>query len=722
MTRPKLRRVKTPTVIQMEAVECGAAALGIILGHFGRIVPLEELRVRCGVSRDGSLASNVVKAARTFGLEAKGFKMETEGLYELELPCILFWNFNHFLVLEGFGRDKVYLNDPGEGPRTVTYEELDEGFTGVVLTMKRGPEFKPGGRKPSLIAALRRRAEGTHTALLFLFIIGLMLVIPGLVLPTFSRLFVDAFLVRGVHSWLTTLLIGISITAVIRGMLIWLQQHYLLRLETSLSIASSSKFLWHILRLPAEFYNQRYSGEISSRMEINNTVVQFISRRFTGTLISAVLVVFYGALLLLYDVPMTMIGITAIGINLWITQRVGRIRVDGQKKLLQSAGKAQGTIMGGIATIETLKASGGESDLFARWAGHQAKFVTAQQKLGLTTMLAGTATPLLSLVANTCVLTLGAYRVMEGDMTMGMLVAYQTLMASFLGPVSSLVQLSSTLQEIEGEMTRLDDVLEYPIDATAERASHDGGGKVSAAKLAGTIELRGITFGYSRLAPPLLSDFSLSLSPGARVAFVGPSGCGKSTLAKLVTGLNSPWEGDILFDRRLRSETPPSLLYNSIAFVDQDITLYEGTIRENLTLWDSTIPDAVLSNACRDAAILDMIIERPGGFESHVEEGGMNFSGGQRQRLEIARALVTNPRILVLDEATSALDALTEQFIDRRLRMRGCTCIIIAHRLSTIRDADEIVVLDRGVVMQRGTHDELIADKDGLYARLAADH
>ena len=710
-----VRRVHTPTVLQMEAVECGAASLAMILEYHGRVVPLEELRVACGVSRDGSNASNLLKAARTYGLTAKGFKKSIASLQDMPLPVIVFWNFNHFLVLEGIGDGVYYLNDPGMGPRTVTAEEFDQSYTGITLTFEPGPEFEPGGSRPSLSEALRTRLAGSGSAVAFVVIAGLALVVPGLVIPIFSRIFVDDYLVGGMSDWIRPLLIGMGLTAILRGALGYLQQYYLLRLETKLSVSTSSQFFWHVLRLPMQFYTQRFAGDISSRVGINDQVAQLLSGRLATTAIDVLMVGFYAFLMFTYDIVLTSIGLLAAALNLYAMKLVSRRRVDGNRRLLQEQGKLMGISMGGLQTIETLKASGSESDFFARWAGHEAKFVTAQQRLAVQTQALAAVPPLLTALTTAAILAVGGYRVMLGELSMGMLVAFQSLMASFLGPVNNFVDLGSLLQETEGSMNRLDDVLRYPVDPQTAVVTESN---ATPEKLAGYVNLEQVTFGYSPLAPPLIENFDLNLKPGSRVALVGSSGCGKSTLARIVCGLYDAWGGEVRFDGKERRQLPRSALTSSLALVDQEICLFEGSIRDNLTLWDATIPETHIVQAAKDAAIHDEITARPGGYDSKVEEGGDNFSGGQRQRLELARALVGNPRILVLDEATSALDAVTEERIDRSLRRRGCTCIIVAHRLSTIRDCDEIIVLDQGKVIQRGTHADLSTQEEGIYARL----
>ena len=702
----------------MEAVECGAAALGTVLAYHGRYVPLEELRIACGVSRDGTKASNMLKVARKYGLTAKGYKKEPEDLKSLPLPLIVFWNFNHFLVVEGFKRGRVYLNDPATGPRVVSEEEFDEAFTGIALVFEPGPEFRPGGERRSMRAGLRRRLSGSELALAYVVLASLALVIPGMLIPIFTKVFVDEVLVKGLQDWLRPLLLGMAITAVMRAALTWLRQRYLLRLETKLALSTSGQFFWHVLRLPMEFFTQRYGGEIGSRVSINDRVAQLLSGELATTFLNVIVIFFFAGLMFYYDEVLTLVGIGVAILNVAALRFVARKRVDGNQRLLQERGKLIGTSMVGLQMIETLKATGSETDFFSRWSGQHAKVVNAQQQLSSYTQFLLAVPPLLTTLNTVIILGLGALRVMDGYMTMGMLVAFQSLMASFLGPVEQLVGMGSTLQEVQGDMNRLDDVLRYKADPqVSAHTTPDAGDSVGAIKLTGHLELRNITFGYNRLADPLVEGFDLRVNPGSRVALVGSTGSGKSTLARIASQLADPWDGDVLMDDKPRGAIPRSVLTNSIAMVDQEIFLFHGTVRDNLGLWDPTVPESDIVRAARDACIHDTIAARPGGYDSHVEEGGRNFSGGQRQRLEIARALAGNPTILILDEATSALDPLTEQEIDANLRRRGCTCLIVAHRLSTIRDCDEIIVLERGKVVQRGRHDELM-QQSGPYSQL----
>ena len=738
------RRRKVPTVLQMEAVECGAAALGMVLGHWGRHVPLEELRTAAGVSRDGSKASNMLKAARRYGLEAKGLKTRPDKLRDLQLPAILHWNFNHFVVLEGFRGDRVYLNDPKCGPLTVPFEELDQAFTGVVLTFEPAPDFEEGGERRGLVSGLAPRLAGSGPGVLYVVLAGFGLLVPGMLVPTFSRIFVDNVLIRDLAAWLRPLLLVMGGTALVLAGLTWLRQRFLLRLETKLALTTSAELFWHVLKLPVEFFSQRFAGDIGNRVRIADRVASLLSRDLATTALNIVVVAFYALVMVQYDLVLTVVGVGVALLNLAALKLVSRKRVDLNQRRLQDRGKLMGVAMGGLQTIETLKATGSESDFFSRWSGHQAKLVNADQKMGLLTQTLTSIPPLLLGINTAVILGIGGLRVMDGHLSMGMLMAYHGLMVAFLSPVNRFVRLGGKVQEAAGDLNRLDDVLQAEADphAVADAPLDDGAspgvevlvsrggdgagdgpaGAVGTAldgapKLTGKVEIRDVSFGYNPLEDPLIEDFSLRMDPGDRVALVGGSGSGKSTVAKLVAGLYEPWEGSILFDGVPRGEIPRPVMTSSLAMVDQEIFLFEGTVQENLTMWDETVDEGHVIAGARDAEMHDEITRRGASYEAPVEEGGRNFSGGQRQRLEIARALAGAPSVLVLDEATSALDPTTEKSIDGNLRRRGITCLIVAHRLSTIRDCDEIVVLDAGSIVERGVHQRLV-ERDGIYRDL----
>ena len=709
-------RVSVPSVLQMEAVECGAASLAMILAYFGRIVSLEELRVACGVSRDGSRAQNLLNAARGYGLVGKAFRKEIEDLRTMRMPLILHWNFNHFLVLEGIQGKRVFLNDPASGPRTVPESELDASFTGVALSLDRGPTFEPGGSRPALATLMGRRLVGSYTALAFLFIAGLLVMMMTLVTPAFLTIFIDDVLVKGTRDWAAPLAAAMVAAGVALALFQYVQQYYQQRLLMRMSLSTSLKSFSHLLTLPVGFFMQRGAGELSTRVAINDRIAQVLSSDLMAAVLGACAIGFYASVMLKYDVWLTFAVMVTTALNVASIQFAGKQRVNLTRRLSQDQGKMMGTAMGGLQSIETLKAMGTESEFFSRWAGFQSKVLSSQQGMKLQTELLSLVPAALTMLNTALILGIGGYRVMDGRLSIGMLIAFQTFAMLVATPAGQLVTFGASLQDVEGQITRVEDILQTKPDPQARPPSE--GGETSD-KLDGALDLKDVTFGYNPVDEPLIRDFNLTIKPGNHVALVGGSGSGKSTIARLVCGLYKTWSGIVAFDGVPRDTFSHHQLSHSFAIVDQDIFLFEGTVRENLTLWDTTVPDADVVRAATDACIHDEIMSRPGGYNSRVDEGGRNFSGGQAQRLEIARALVGNPSILVLDEATSALDPTTERIFDDNLRRRGCTCLLIAHRLSTIRDCDEIVVLEQGRMVQRGTHEEMSA-VPGPYASLIA--
>jgi NHLM bacteriocin system ABC transporter peptidase/ATP-binding protein len=710
--KPGARRVHTPTVLQMDALECGAACLAMILGYHGRWVPLEELRQACGVSRDGSKASNVLKVARSFGLGAKGFKKEPEGLTDLPVPSIIHWNFNHYVVFEGIANGRAYLNDPAHGPLSVPLDELSASFTGVVLAFTPTDEFRKGGQRPNGLRQLAKYLAHSRRPLALIAAFSLLLVVPGVVIPGLEKLFVDQVLVQQFEGWVKPLCLGLVLCALVQAVLTAFQQRLLARLEGKLSASLAARYLARLLALSQNYFNQRHKGDLANRAAAADHVAQLLSGQLATNVFNLGAVAFYTLAMMAYDTVLAVIAVSLAAGNVAVLRLVQRRRTDLHRGLAGDMGRLAGATVSTIATIETLKVSGAEDESFGTWAGYQAQALSTQQRLGLLDALLSGAPALLSALSAAAILGVGGWRVIDGFLSVGSLVALQALMGSITGPVAGLVELASRLQAAKGDLERLADVLESADEAGTAAASAD-----MPAKLSGYVELVDISFGYNPCEPPLIEGFNLSLRPGARVALVGSSGSGKSTIGRMVCGLQAPWSGQVLLDGRPLQAIPPHVFAGSVAYVDQDVFLFEGTARDNLTLWDATIPETALTQALKDAEIHAEIAGRPGQYDTQVAEGGVNFSGGQRQRLEIARALVPEPSILVLDEATAALDPVTEKRIDDNIRRRGCTCLIIAHRLSTIRDCDEIVVLERGSVVERGSHEQLMA-AGGVYAGL----
>ena len=707
---------RTPTILQMEAVECGAAALAMVLAYFGTWIPLERLRVACGVSRDGSKASNIVKAARSFGLTAKGFRTEVSNLGSLPMPCIIHWNFNHFVVLEGIDGRRVFINDPAIGRRILGLAELDGAFTGIALTFAPNADYKKIGSKPQGLRLLLRELRNSRGAVGLVTAVSLALIVPGIVIPGFSKIFVDNMLIQNTISWLIPLLIGMGVTALFRAMVTALQRSLLLRIQIKLAVVMTSRFLWRVMALPMDFFAQRHAGDIANRIATNDEIARLLSGGVAANALNLTSVVFFAAAMAAYDAPLAAICVGISLLNVVALKLIAERRQDLSRSLALERGKLLGSTVSAVRAIETVKASGLEDEAFVHWAGIHAKALNAEQELGVSSTLLDMFPTLFSGLTLAIILGIGGLRVIEGSLTLGGLVAFQSLMASFSEPITALVNQVGNFQIIKGGLERLEDVRNYPVDNRPSASFLSDG---SAPKLAGKVELIDVQFGYSILEPPLLSGLSISIEPGMRVALVGASGSGKSTLGRLICGLYKPWAGRIRFDGRDFSEISPQVFANSVTYVDQDIFLFEGTVRDNLTLWDTTFTEPELTQALKDAVIHEDVVARPGSYDCHVTEDGRNFSGGQRQRIEIARALVSNPSVIVLDEATAVLDPLSEKVIDDNLRRRGCTCIIIAHRLSTIRDCDEIIVLHGGGIAERGTHEQLIA-LQGTYAQLVA--
>ena len=705
---------RVPVVMQLEMLECGAASLTMIMNYYQKWITLEQARVDCGVSRDGSSAKNIITAARSYGMVAKAWKLEPEDLLEEgPFPCIIHWGFNHFVVLCGFKGKNAVLNDPARGRVTVSWEEFDREFTGICLTFEPGENFEPSGQKKSVLAYAAERLKGTSSAVLFVVLTTTISSLMGIMSPVFSRVFLDRLLTGSNPDWLLPFVGAMSAFAVINITVLWIAAIYSVRIQAKMEAVGSASYLWRVLRLPMQFFGQRIPADISERQGTNASIAGTLVNTFAPLLIHAATMIFYLVIMIRYSLLLSLVGIGAIIINLIVSRIISDRRVNITRVQMRDSAKLSGATASGIKMIETIKASGAEKGYFGRWAGFQASVNTQNVSYVRLNMFLGMIPTAINTLANMAVLGLGVALVLRGHFTVGMVMAFQGFLSSFMSPASSLIQAGQSLQEMITQMERVDDVMSYPIDPAFEEKEKTQ----EYEKLTGAIEMENISFGYSRLGDPLITDFSLSVKPGQKIAFVGRSGCGKSTLAKLLSGLYQPWTGSILFDGIPAGEIDRNVFTGSIAVIDQDITLFEDSIADNIKMWDASIEDFEMILAARDAGIHDDIVQREGGYSHKVLEGGKDFSGGERQRMEIARALAQDPTICILDEATSALDAKTEYEVVRSISDRGITCIVIAHRLSTIRDCDEIIVLDKGHVIERGTHEELFA-RGGFYTQL----
>ena len=707
---------KVPVIMQMEALECGAACLAMVAAYYGKWVPLEQVRRDCGVSRDGSNARNVLVAARSYGFAAKGYRYEPDSLRtDGQFPCIIHWNMEHFVVLNGFTKDKAVLNDPARGLVSVSMEEFDRSFTGICLILEPGADFTPGGKPKSVLEFARHRLKGAGPAIAFMVLCTIIGSLLGIIQPAFSRIFYDRLLTGQNPEWFMPFMAALIVFSCLQVFIAGVQMLYSNRINARFAVVGSTSFLWKVLHLPMDFFSQRLAGDIQARQSSNAGVANALVNTFAPLSLQLIMMVFYFVVMVRYSWQLTLLGLVSIAVNMAMARVISQKRINLSRVQMRDGGKLSSATVSGIEMIETIKASGAENGFFGRWAGYQASVNTQQMRSARMEQILGLIPSVISVVCSSAITIAGAWLTMNGQFTVGMIAQFQGFLSSFSGPSGSLISAGQSLMEMRTEMERIEDVMQYPDDPAFHTAPDEAEGSFE--KLSGMVELKNVTFGYSRLAQPLIRDFNLTLKPGSRVALVGASGCGKSTVAKLISGLYQPWSGEILFDGQPMGSISREKLTGSLAVVDQDIVIFEDTIANNIRMWDTSIEDFEVTLAAWDAQIYHDIMRRDGGFQNKLTEGGKDLSGGQRQRLEIARVLAQDPTIIIMDEATSALDAKTEYEVVSAIRNRGITCIVVAHRLSTIRDCDEILVMDGGLVVERGTHEELMA-RGGRYTEL----
>lgn len=714
----KKSRVKVPVVMQMEALECGAASLAMILAYYGRWVALEQLRIDCGVSRDGSNAKNILIAARKYGLKASGFKFSPSSIKEEgSFPCIIHWEYNHFVVLEGFFKDSALICDPAKGHTIVPMNEFEEAFTGIALMFELTEEFQPGGKRKSSFQYASERLKGATGAVIFTTLMSATVYLFTIINPQISEIYLDEFLTRKKYMEFVGFMIVLAIYSIVQILVHLIDSIHSLKINGKLAVDGSTSFLWKVLKMPMEFFSQRTAGDILMRLSTNEEIAKTLVNTLAPLCINCGMMVFYLVVMVRKSRFLAVVGMITIVINFYVTMLVSRKKENVSRGLLMDKAKLVNATISGIGMIETIKGSGAENGFFERWSDIKAEYDDKEVIFLRIDTYLGSVPSYIATLANYLVLFVGVYLTMKGEFTIGMITSFQAIMTNFMKPASTMLSAGAELQEMRAQMERIDDVMRYSSDKLVDREFISEG--IDHEKLTGNIEIKNITFGYSRLADPIIEDFSLDIKKGQRIAIVGSSGSGKSTVSRLLSGLYEPWCGEILYDGKKISEIDRAVFTGSLAVVDQEITIFADTIENNIKMWDHSIEDFEVILAARDAQIHDDIMQKSGGYQYVLAEGGKDLSGGQRQRLEIARVLAMDPSIIILDEATSALDAKTEKAVIEAIKERGITLVIIAHRVSTIKDCDSIIVLNKGTITEKGTHSQLM-DMGGYYKKLVS--
>jgi ABC-type bacteriocin/lantibiotic exporter with double-glycine peptidase domain len=713
------QRIKTPTVLQYEAVECGAASLKIVLGYYSRIVSLSELRDRCGISRDGVTAIQLKRAAQSYNLDVRAYRCSAEQLKQkASLPAVLFWNFNHFLVLEGFENNKAYLSDPATGRRKVDWEEFQTSFTGVVLEFKPGDGFVRGGSEPGLYHRIPQLIRPYRSLIPWLLLVAGVAAIPELFIAGATAQFIDAFLQEGRENIaLPVVWITVIAASVLIGILN-LQKLLLRTLGNLLTRRVASLLYISLFSLPYRYFLQRMGGELSQRLSLPFSLVQLSVNGvadFILSLGSGLLALMVG---LLISPVLTVLTLLLSGGNAAFSLWMREVRKGDNSRLAMVQGKAMGVGMSVVQGIESVKASGLENEAFVQWSASFTEGLEELQKQSLANSLAGLVGTTSGFLLRTGVILVGGLLIILGYLSLGELMAFQFLMGMIQAPLQQLNLLTNELQQLDGEMGRLNDVVDTAVDPSVRsfnlaRADQP----IDETQLAGGIQIRDLAFQFSHTTPRLFAGLQLKLDPGQHLAIVGSSGSGKSTLLRVLCGLLQPTEGSILYDGRSWMDWDDASLRRSLSLISQDVFLFKASLFDNLTLWDPRFTQAEALAALKDAGLLDEL----GGaaaLQLPLLEGGKNLSGGQRQRVEIARSLLRRPSLLLMDEATSALDERRERQVIAAVKRIPRTLITVAHRLHSAQVSDLVLVLDQGEPVELGHPLDLAAKPNGHYRRL----
>lgn len=706
-------RRKVHPLAQMSKVECGLTSLAMILTYYGRKTSISELRTRFGISRDGTSALGIVKAARAFGMRVKPFSLQHTELRGKLLPAIVHWEFNHFLVVERWSPKWVTVVDPSGGRRRrLSIEEFDAGFTGIFITLEPGPNFdRNSPRSPvTLRTYMLQGIKQAPGALVQILIASAILQVFGLVTPFLTKVIMDQILPFKISDMMTVMALGMLLLFTAQTVTTLLREWLLVYLRARIDIYMMLSFFKHLLSLPYSYFQQRSSGDLLTRMASNTTIRDILSSNLIGTLLDSSMVITYLFILLSQSIPFTLLTLV-IGFSqmLLIILTYHPIR-ELSRQELNAQGKSQGYLAEALNGIATVKAAGAEQEIYNRWSNHFFDQLSISVRRGYFSSLANAAMSVLGSFSSIALLWLGAVQVLNGSMSVGTMLALNALAGSFLGPLTSVVGRAQQLQLVQANLERLTDI------TAAEPEQHQQAVQ-SPPKLSGHVKLENVYFRYSSDGEDVLRSINLTIRSGQKIAIVGRTGSGKSTLGKLLLGLYLPTSGTISYDGIPLPRMKYQEVRRQFGVVMQDAMIFSGTILENLTLNNPTMGREQAMYAAQIAAIHEDILKMPMGYDTFVGEGGSALSGGQRQRMAIARAVAHNPAILLLDEATSSLDVITEQRVAEHLESFACTQIIIAHRLSTIRKADIILVIDNGMIMEQGSHSDLL-HSNGYYANL----
>ena len=720
------KRHKVPTIFQMEATECGAACLSMVFSYHKNWLPLEQLRVECHITHGGASAATLLSVARSHGFQAKGIQTSLARLKNSRFPLILFWDYIHYVVLEGVSGDKYYVNDPAEGRKTFHEEEFKKKFTGICLLFEPGENFKPNNQTPpSNLKVLWPYISKNIPEYIYLCLTAGLLVAFGLYLPFFIKnLFDNVIQDPAAHSFNHPILLPTCLVLLMSLGFNILQKVVLARLEMKINFMEARQIVSHTLKLPLMFFKQRYPGDLSQRLSSIESLSLLIGFAPVMVILSLVSLTVYGIAMFFYSQFMATIVCGFAVVYLFTFSRLSKKLTEESNKMGNESGVSYGWSANAIKVIDTIKSNGSSAFLFERCIGYVNKVIRAYNQVLNRSNLIGLLPITILTLFTAFIFSYGGWAFHQGQMALGDILAFQMLSLNFLQPISTIITSGSQLATSRANFDRINDILHHQPDTFYQNPHTEKKDQIrkkinaqAERTLSGAIELRNVTFGYDRKKEPMIEGLSLTIRPKERIVFLGKSGSGKSTLAQLICGLMEPWSGDILFDGEKISLIPPDILAQSISYVNQDVALFDGTIRDNLSFWNPNFIEQDMMSALNIACIDKQINERPNRLDTLVLSGGSNFSGGERQRLELARALTNSPSILILDEATSALDPIIEAEIESRLRREGYTCIVIAHRLSTVRNADQLIVLDKGHIVEQGRHEELIA-KEGYYNQL----